>query len=338
ETPVYDLPLNIDGWSPRNDNGAYVGKTTMRQALAQSINTVAVQLNQTVGTARTIGVARRLGITSDLRDDPSIALGTSEVSLLELTGAYAVFSNGGTSVEPYAIRRVRLSSGRVVFARAGLNTRQVADPALVGELNSMLNTAMMSGTGRRAAIPWHPAGGKTGTTQDFRDAWFVGFTAHLTAGVWVGNDNGAPMKHAVGGGLPAEIWHELMMTAHMGKAPLALPGTVSATRAPAGALVSSTDVPEAPSASASPQEAQPTAPPAPVPAKRQHKPLDRQAAAFGAGANRTQHPQEGIAEDFIARALAGTEENAGEVVADATKTPAPPPERPRGMMSLGGWW
>ncbi|MGE0054289.1 MAG: transglycosylase domain-containing protein [Hyphomicrobium sp.] len=337
ETSVYDLPLNIDGWSPRNDNGAYAGKTTLRQALAQSINTVAVQLNQTVGTTRTIGVARRLGITSDLREDPSIALGTSEVSLLELTGAYAVFSNGGTSVEPYAIRRVRLSSGRVVFARAGMNIRQVADPALVGELNSMLNSAMMSGTGRRAAIPWHPAGGKTGTTQDFRDAWFVGFTAHLTAGVWVGNDNGAPMKHAVGGGLPAEIWHELMMTAHAGKAPLALPGTVSATRPPA-ALVSSTDAMEAPSDAATPPQPQQTAPPAPVPAKRQHKPLDRQAADFVTNPNQSRHPEEGIADDFITRALAGTEENSGEVVADATKTPLPAPDRPRGMMSLGGWW
>lgn len=338
ETISYDLPLSINGWAPRNDNGTYVGKITLRQGLAQSVNTVAVRLNQQVGTARTIAVARRLGITSELRDDPSLALGTSEVSLLELAGAYAVLSNGGALVEPYAIRRVRLSSGRVVFARAGSGAMQVADPVLVGELSSMLNTAMMSGTGRRAVIPWHPAGGKTGTTQEFRDAWFVGYTAHLTAGVWIGNDNGAPMRHAVGGGLPAEIWHQIMLTAHAGKAPLALPGTAPAVPAEPGRhgpMISDTSpgVGNTESASAPPGErtGEASLRAAVTPAQKP-KPGTQSVQAVG------RYPEEAIGEDFIARALDVPEELSGESIADAARPQNPPRERPKGMMSLGGWW
>lgn len=336
ETVTYDLPLSINGWAPRNDNGTYAGKMTLRQGLAQSVNTVAVRLNQEVGTARTIAVARRLGITSELRDDPSLALGTSEVSLLELAGAYAVLSNGGSLVEPYAIRRVRLSSGRVVFARAGGRTVQVADPVLVGELSSMLNTAMMSGTGRRAVIPWHPAGGKTGTTQDFRDAWFVGYTAHLTAGVWIGNDNGAPMRHAVGGGLPAEIWHEIMLTAHAGKAPLALPGTAPAVPTEPGRHApvlsdNSQAVGNAEPAPPSEQAGDASLRAAATPA-RKPKPDTQSVQPVG------RYPEEAIGEDFIARALDVPEKPSGESIADTAQPRNPPRERPTGMMSLGGWW
>lgn len=331
ETEIYDLPLSIDGWAPRNDNGAYAGKTTLRQALAQSINTVAVRLDQQVGTARTIAVAHRFGISSELRNDPSLALGTSEVSLLELTGAYAVLSNGGAAIEPHAIRRVRLSSGRVVFARAGASTRQVADPALVGELSSMLNTAMMGGTGRRAVIPVHPAGGKTGTTQDFRDAWFIGYTAHLTAGVWIGNDDGAPMRRAVGGGVPAEIWHDIMLAAHEGKAPLALPGTAPAVATAPRVSIASTvsDV------AAQPQAAQAAKPSAGA-ARASKKPgtPPRRAKAPNA---QSRHPQEAIDEGFIARALEAAEPMPGAGVAEAAQPPSQR-ERPKGIMSLGGWW
>lgn len=226
DSPAFDLPLTIGGWSPKNDSGTYQGEVTLRRALAQSINTVAVRLNQDLGPKRTADVARRLGVKSELRDDASLALGTSEVSLIEMVGAFAVFGNGGMAVEPHAIRRVRMSSGRVLYAREAPRTEQIVDIRSVGAMNDMLNAALVSGTGRRAAIARHPAAGKTGTTQDFRDAWFVGYTSHMTAGVWIGNDDGKPMNRSVGGGLPAEIWHQVMEAAHLHKAPLALPGTM----------------------------------------------------------------------------------------------------------------
>ncbi len=142
-----------------------------------------------------------------------------------MTGAYTAFSNGGDVVEPHVINRVRTSSGRVLFENAPPRTR-VIDPSAIGALNDMLNAVVVYGTGRRAALPDQPAAGKTGTTQDFRDAWFVGYTSQLTAGVWVGNDDGKPMNRATGGSLPAEIWNQVMRVAHEGKAPSALPGTM----------------------------------------------------------------------------------------------------------------
>jgi penicillin-binding protein 1A len=345
ETVTYDLPLSIDGWAPRNDNGQYAGQITLRQALAQSVNTVAVRLNQDVGRGATAAVARRLGIKSDLRNDPTLALGTSEVSLLELTGAYSVLSNGGTSIQPHAIRRVRMSSGRVIFAREGSNPAQLVEPLIAGELSSMLNTAMMSGTGRRAAIAAHPAAGKTGTSQEFRDAWFVGYTAHLTAGVWIGNDNGKPMNRAVGGGLPAEIWRELMTAAHAGKAPLALPGTTYTPQRAQDAV-----------AAVQPRDQQEVLPwggtpaPAPLQQARREAPAapprpDRRVAVRSTpkaapdthkkpDAN---YPASQISEDFIAKAIAATEvsEPAEAQVAEET---AVAKERPKGIMSLGAWW
>ena len=225
ETTVLDLPLNIGGWSPRNFDGQQSrGPITLRQALAHSVNTVAVRLQQDSGTRRVIAAARRLGIKSELRADPSLALGTSEVTLLELTGAYAVLASGGLGVEAHAIRRVRTSNGTVLYARPQTRPRMVVAPDHVGAMSSMLNTALVSGTGRRAALPRFPAAGKTGTTQDFRDAWFVGYTAHLAGGVWVGNDGGEPMNKVTGGSLSAGIWRDVMQQAHAKLQPAALPG------------------------------------------------------------------------------------------------------------------
>jgi penicillin-binding protein 1A len=187
-----------------------------------------------VGPARVASVARRLGITSKLGKDASLALGTSEVSLLELTGAYNVLANGGHAAEPHVLRRVLTRQGRVLYERQRHAAKTIVAAAHVGAMNEMLNAALVAGTGRRAALPRHPAAGKTGTSQSFRDAWFVGYTAHLTTGVWTGNDHGRPMNRVVGGSLPAEIWREVMLAAHAGRKPMPLAGTevVGAPRAP----------------------------------------------------------------------------------------------------------
>jgi len=177
--------------------------------------------------------AKRLGIKAKLRSDPSLALGTSEVPLLEMVGAYNVFASGGRAIEPHIIHRIRTDKGRILYARPATSTRQIVKTAHVGAMNDMLNAALVAGTGRRAALAKHPASGKTGTSQDFRDAWFIGYTAHMTAGVWIGNDNGKPMRKVSGGSLPAEIWRAVMTRAHKDKMALPLPYT-----ARAGALTS----------------------------------------------------------------------------------------------------
>jgi len=229
DTIVHDRPITIGGWSPKNDSGTYAGDMTLRHALAHSVNTVAIALQQDVGIARVVTMARRLGITSTLRADASLALGTSEVTLLELTGAYGTLATGGTSISPHVIRRVRTDRGVVLHARGKSPPIVAAPAARVASLNSMLHTALVSGTGRRASLPGHTAAGKTGTTQDNRDAWFVGFTGHLTAGVWVGNDDNSPMRGISGSGLPALIWRDVMLAAHRGLQPMPIAGVGDAT-------------------------------------------------------------------------------------------------------------
>ncbi|MTD95149.1 PBP1A family penicillin-binding protein [Hyphomicrobium sp. xq] len=224
DSVVEDLPLSVGGWAPRNDNGEYLGPMPLRTALAKSVNTVAARLTVQVGPARVAHVAKRLGIRSPLAKDATLSLGTSEVSLLELTGAYNVIANGGRAVEPYAVRRVRTFAGDVLFARQAPVAAQVLAPEKVVAINDMLSTALNEGTGRRAAIPMHAAAGKTGTSQGFRDAWFIGYTGYLTTGVWAGNDDGSGMNRVVGGSLPAEIWREIMIGAHAGKPPVPLAG------------------------------------------------------------------------------------------------------------------
>lgn len=223
DSAVKDEPISLKGWTPKNDNGRYLGTTTLREALSHSINSVAVRLLLDAGAQRIAATAQRLGMKSVLRTDASLALGTSEVSLLELAGAYAAFANGGYVNEPYVIRRVRTGSGRVLYQRLDAKSAPTIAARDVGAMNDMLRATLVSGTGKRAALPDHPAAGKTGTSQEFRDAWFVGYTAYLTAGVWIGNDNGAPMNNVRGGTLPAEIWRQIMTVAHQGLPPRALP-------------------------------------------------------------------------------------------------------------------
>ena len=229
---AYDLPINIRGWKPRNAGGHYRGAVNLRTALTHSINTVAVRLNMSVGSKKVIRLARRLGIHSPLRNEPSLALGTSEVTLLELTGAYGVLANGGYKLKPHIIRRIKTHTGRIIFAQGASRNKRIVSAANVGAMNDMLNAVIVAGTGRRAALARHPAAGKTGTTQNYRDAWFIGYTAQLVAGVWVGNDNSRPMHKVAGGGLPARIWHNLMTKAHAGRRVLPLPGTRLLPRRP----------------------------------------------------------------------------------------------------------
>jgi penicillin-binding protein 1A len=225
ESVAYDGPTTVAGWSPRNYTGVYQGEINLRDALAQSINTVAARLTAEVGPWRVVRTARRLGIHSRLHNRPSIALGTAEVTLLELTGAYAPFANGGQGVLPHIVTRVRNGDGKLLYERQRSTTGQVVALHYVGAMNDMMSATVMRGTGKKAAIEGHMAGGKTGTTQSFRDAWFVGYTAYYVGGVWIGNDNGSRMRKVTGGTLPAELWHDIMTFAHQDKAPLPLPGT-----------------------------------------------------------------------------------------------------------------
>ncbi len=224
ESIMVDQPVSIDGWSPENYTRHYRGQVTLRTALADSLNSVSAQLTELVTPQAVAATARRLGIVSPLMATPSIALGTSEVTPLELTAAYVPFSNGGRGVIPYAIKRITTTKGKVLYERSGGGPGQVVDPLYVGMMNSMLSQTVVDGTGTNARIKGWPVAGKTGTSQDFRDAWFVGYTGALTAGVWFGNDDNKPTKHATGGSLPAEAWQRFMSAALEGQAVADLPG------------------------------------------------------------------------------------------------------------------
>ncbi len=230
-----DAPINIRGWKPENYSHEYKGLVTLREALALSLNTVSVRLALEVGPRAIAKVAQRLGITSDLNANASIALGTSEVSLLELTRAYAPFSNGGLSVVPHIVTRIKDADGKILYERVPPRTgvERVVAPQYLAQINDMLSGSIAFGTARRANVGNWPIAGKTGTSQDFRDGWFLGFSARMVTGVWVGNDDGTPTKRASGSSLPIEIWNQVMAAAHPRETMvLALPGAESAPQPP----------------------------------------------------------------------------------------------------------
>ena len=198
---------------------------TLTQALAMSLNTVAVRLGLEVGAKNVVRTAHRLGISSKLEANASIALGTSEVSLTELVGAYTPFANGGQGVAPHVVTKIRTAEGKVLYARPPDQLGQVIDPRNVAMMNTMMQETLLSGTARKAEIPGWMAAGKTGTSQDFRDAWFIGYTANLVTGVWLGNDDNSPTRKATGGGLPVEVWTRFMRAAHQGVPVAALPNS-----------------------------------------------------------------------------------------------------------------
>ncbi len=232
DTVRSDSPVSIAGWRPENYTRDYRGDVSLTTALASSLNTVAVRLGQEVGPRTVVRTAQRLGIGSALAANPSIALGTSEVNLLELTGAYAPFANGGTGIVPHVITRIRTTSGRVLFERRPMNNGQVVEPRYVAMMNAMMNQTTVSGTARTVRLPGWIVAGKTGTSQEFRDSWFVGYTGRFVAGVWLGNDDGTPTRRLTGGGLPVDVWNRVMAEAHRGQSIVDLPGNWRSYDAP----------------------------------------------------------------------------------------------------------
>jgi penicillin-binding protein 1A len=218
-----DQPLTIENWSPRNFSRKYIGKVSMVEALSKSINTVAVNISETAGRDNVIAVARRLGITAKLLSAPSIALGVNGVSLIEMTASYGTFASGGFGVWPYGIEEIKDVDGRVLYRRQGSGPGRVLKAQIAGAMNFMLLQALEKGTGKVANFN-RPVAGKTGTSQNNRDAWFIGYSADLIAGVWMGNDNQAPMKNVTGGGLPAKAWKVFMVAAHTHTPVRPLPG------------------------------------------------------------------------------------------------------------------
>ena len=212
---VQDTPLAVSGKEITNSDGDFLGKISLETALARSRNPVAVRLFQEIGGAKVIALAQQLGISTPLEDVPTLALGVSDVRLIELTGAYAVLANGGFAVKPYGIVGVRTNGGNIRHWRKEKRERLLTDN-LVKQMNKMLKAVVTDskGTGRGAKIGAHEIAAKTGTTSGNRDAWFVGFSAHLCAGVWVGNDDNTPMNGVSGGTLPADIFREFMRDTH----------------------------------------------------------------------------------------------------------------------------
>jgi len=203
ESTVLDAPIHIGRWSPENFDRGYQGEVTLTQALAQSINTAAVRLLLQAGGPRVVAAtAARLGIGDKLPDDASLALGTGEVGLLELSASYAPFFNHGYRVTPYGVDTYATAHPPV----------PAIDPEHAAMMARMLSAVVTSGTGRTAAVAGHEVAGKTGTTQDFRDAWFIGCIDGTIIGVWLGNDDDRPMRGVLGGGLPARLFHEIAVS------------------------------------------------------------------------------------------------------------------------------
>lgn len=225
DSPVEDRPVSVKGWKPGNFDNRYAGTLSLSQALARSSNVAVVRLIQDVGAGAVVRMARQMGIGSPLQAVPSLALGTSEVSLLELVSAYQPLAAGGVRRAPVALLEVTDARGRTLYRHVAGEAR-VISVGLASTMAGMLQGVVREGTGRAAALGDRPAAGKTGTTQHARDAWFVGFSGDWIAGVWLGNDDDSPMRGVSGGNLPARIWREVMQATPW------TPAAVVAARAP----------------------------------------------------------------------------------------------------------
>ena len=218
DTVVEDGPITIGGWSPRNDNGRYVGPVPLRAAFAYSINTVAVRLAQDVGTRSIADMAQRFGVTSHVATNPSMALGTSEVRLIDMTRAYAAVARGGVAVTPYGIRRVTTADGTLLYQHEDDETRVLVQPWVAAQMTDLLQGVVAHGTGQAAGLG-RPTAGKTGTTTSNKDGWFIGFSSGITTGVWMGRDDSRALPGLAGGRAPARAFHDFMMRAVANRTP-----------------------------------------------------------------------------------------------------------------------
>jgi penicillin-binding protein 1A len=226
DSVVPDAPISIGNWSPRNYGRSYAGPVLLRTALAKSINTIPVRLAQAIGRDKIVETAHALGITTELKITRPLPLGVAEVTALDMAGAYSAFPNDGVKATPYAVETVTARDGTVTYDRARDEPPQprVLPETVAWSMNDGLHAVIENGTGGRAKLPGHMVGGKTGTTQSYRDAWFVGYTAYMTASVWYGNDDFTSTNNMTGGSLPAMTWQQIMAAAHAGLPGKALPG------------------------------------------------------------------------------------------------------------------
>ena len=218
---VVDSKIDINGWSPKNYKDKYIGEVSVKDAFSNSINTVAVKISEDIGREKVIKMAKLMGITSPILNSPSLALGTSEVNLLELTAAYDVLANNGNGVFVHGIRSIENTEGKNLFTRKIQGPGKILNSYTVKTMTEMMEQTIINGTGKKAKIN-RPAAGKTGTSQSLRDAWFVGFTSNIVVGVWFGNDDDSPMEKITGGTAPAILWGEFMKKAHINIQPQAL--------------------------------------------------------------------------------------------------------------------
>ena len=213
---IEDSRISIDDWSPENYKKEFLGNMTITNAFAKSINTVAVKVSESVGREKVIKTAKSLGIKSQLMNSPSVALGTSEVNLLELTGAYNIIANGGNGIFTHGVRLIENIDGKLLYFRKGVGPGRILNQNVNKDMTQMLKQTILTGTGKNARIN-RPSAGKTGTSQSLRDAWFIGFSSDMVAGVWFGNDNDSPMSNITGGNAPAILWSDFMKKAHKGR-------------------------------------------------------------------------------------------------------------------------
>jgi penicillin-binding protein 1A len=249
DTQAIDQPVSIAGWSPRNHTDAYLGPITLETALAQSVNTVAAEVADQVGRDKVADTARRLGITTQINTDPAMALGTSQVTPLEMASAYAAFANGGVRASAYAVQRITTASGQVVWRRTPDRPAQVIGNPSLGEMNRMLRAVVAEGTGAHAAIRGYDIAGKTGTTSDNKDGWFCGFTGNFAACAWMGRDDAQPVAGLAGGGPPAQVWRSFMLAALPRAGATAIPAGPPAPATPLPAAILASNTPPAPPAS-----------------------------------------------------------------------------------------
>lgn len=212
-----DQPTSIGDWAPENYTLRYRGPMTIREALKLSINTIAAQVGAEIGPSKVADVATRFGIRTTMRPHYSISLGSSEVTLLDLTGAYMVFANEGVKKRPYVIDSVANTGGEVLYTRRKTEPERVFAAKYARQMTSMLRDVVATGTGHGAKIGSRELAGKTGTSQDYRDAWFIGYSADYTTGVWMGNDDNSPMVKVTGGLMPVDAWKKYMISLHKGK-------------------------------------------------------------------------------------------------------------------------